>query len=260
MPVTAQEIKTMIQSNLLAPEQTFLALGGPRPIATARWGWSDDGWAYITDLSCVPGLWSPVEMLVEHVLVTARDGGFGELRTWVPSCYLKLAEILTEFTFEPRRVRLQMQLSLPADFETNGQNSQKALRWKPELRNSSYEPGHRLFRPLELYEARDHSELNWEPRCYIRGSSGIPLLIGFRAKNERTKGWISLNEDMSKRTMPFISCKMVSGILDSLYLDGVREVGCEVDATRELQPAFADNGFESLLTLYEMELTMVYNT
>lgn len=258
-PITEQDINSMLRDKLLSPELVFLAMGGPRPIATIRWGWNGaDGWAFLTDLSCVPGLWSSTETLIEHILVLARNAGFAELRTWVPSCYSKLAEILIEFAFEPRRVHLQMRASLDSDFGSRIIESKRAVKWKPELREHIQSPGLESFRPLEIHEARDHSELHWEPRCYVKGNDRSPALIGYRARNAPTKGWISLREDVSKKAASCISREMVTGILAFLYSDGVRETACEIDAAKETQTPFSDAGFEVLLTLYEMELTMFY--
>ncbi len=260
-PLTVQDIKALIRKGVVIPNQTFLMLGGSRPVAAARFGWNDNrGWGYITDLSGVPGLWSPVESLIDHILGLARELKIETMRTWIPSTYMKLTDILAEFTFEVRRVRLPMRTTLSMTDPFPGEEITPARRFNQGSRPSVHPPGHISFRPLDLHEARDHSQFAWAPRCYAKGEDGKTRAIGYQSKTQRGQGWLGLSEDVSLRKMDSeLSVETIRGVLTSLHKDGVRSIGIEVGAAKEEKTPFLMAGFESLLTLYELELVLAYS-
>jgi hypothetical protein len=152
-----------------------------------------------------------------------------------------------------------MRVTLPMTEPFSEEAVIPAKRWKKGSKLPIHPPGHQSFRPLELHEARDHSEMSWEPRCYVVNDNGDIGAIGFRSKTQRGQGWLGLNEDIGSRKMTCVhSPEGIRGILSSLHQDGVRTVGVEVDAVKEAKTPFLNAGFESLYTLYEQELILAY--
>jgi hypothetical protein len=141
------------------------------------------------------------------------------------------------------------------------QTSAKGIvkKLKAGLKPSVFPPGHPVFRPLELHELRNHTEMKWLPCYFLNTAAGEVSAIGYRSKTERGQGWIGLRENVDTRIMSESpSREEIQGIMSQLHSDGVRVVSTEVDAVKKAKQPFIDAGFDSLCTLYEMELVLAY--
>ncbi|MFX0045088.1 MAG: hypothetical protein ACFE8Z_04520, partial [Candidatus Hermodarchaeota archaeon] len=240
----------------------YLALRNRRPTATARFLKDvDSKMSFIADLSSVPDTNSGVEALIEFLMERARENGSMAVASWAFMAQVRVADILSKFTFDTRRVRYEMLADL-SQTKVRGSPLNTQVR-KCDHMNSLREfgafNGRSGIRPLDMFELRDEISDEWRPRFLGFGDvSDGHLMVASRSNSKRKKGRI----DLTHLATGFVKQKgllseLIHDLVVNLYRDGVREVKLEIDAGTDLKQSLMDSGFEVKRTLMEMCLDIL---
>ncbi|MHA1939242.1 MAG: hypothetical protein ACXACD_04785 [Candidatus Thorarchaeota archaeon] len=262
-PLTPQDLNGLMKQGAVNPERIILGLEGEVPTAVARYIGSDDSQsAFMSDVSILPGTTKGLHEITEFVMAWARDIGAKRIAAWTPLSAIKVPDVLSEYTFEARRVLVSLKLDIDSDLSIDETLIHRVRKWDDKG------PVHRLFalfgglfsRPLDLYELRDEAAHKWEPRFTLLSKDlDTSLAVAYRSNANKQLGWIDLNPLKTGATSIEIpDSNLVSHLAARLYLDGVKEIRTEVDGDLMEKQPFIETGFETVRTLMEMELQLIY--
>ncbi|MFW9845512.1 MAG: GNAT family N-acetyltransferase [Candidatus Thorarchaeota archaeon] len=264
-PLTKEELKALIKKGSANPDKMYLGLEGAKPTAVARFIGSEDAHtAFLSDISILPDYSEGLQALTTHMMEWAREIGAKRVVAWASFSSIRIPDILSEFTFDPRRVLVELKRTKGDSLSIDERLIERVVSWDekgPTLRMSALFGG--LYaRPLELYELRDEAAYQWEPRFILPSiTSDRILAVAYRSEANRTLGWIDLTplpvgSDKSERP----DSSLISHLADRLFLDGVNEIRTEVDGDLLEKQPFMKAGFETIKTHMEMELVLSYES
>jgi hypothetical protein len=262
-PLLAQELNGLIKQGAANPERVLLGIEGGVPTAVARYIGSDDSQsAFMSDVSILPGKTKGLHELTEFVMVWAREIGAKRIAVWTPLSSIKVPDVLSEYTFEARRVLVSLKLEMESDLSIDESLIPRVREWDnkgPAQRLLALFGG--LFsRPLDLHELRDEAAHQWEPRFTLLSKDlETTLAVAYRSEANRQLGWIDLNPLKSgAASIEIPDSYLISHLAGRLYLDGVKEIRTEVDGDLVEKQPFIEAGFATIRTLMEMELQLIY--
>ncbi|KXH72914.1 MAG: hypothetical protein AM326_00885 [Candidatus Thorarchaeota archaeon SMTZ-45] len=262
-PLTSQQLNHLIKQGTANPERMLLGLEGGVPTAVARYIGSDEPQTvYLSDVSILPGKTNGLQGIAEYVMAWARDSGAERIAAWTPMSTIKIPDVLSEYTFEARRVLVSLKRKMNSELSIDETLIDRVKQW------DSKAPGQRLLalfgglfsRPLDLHELRDEMDHQWEPR-FILHSKDLEntLAVAYRSEANRQLGWIDLTPlRTGPLTIEVPDSDLISHLSDRLYLDGVNEIRTEVDGDLLEKQPFLEAGFETIRTIIEMELQLSY--
>jgi hypothetical protein len=262
-PLTSQELDELIKKGAVGPDRILLGLEGGVPTAVGRHiGSEDTHSAYLSDLSILSGKTKGLQAIFEYVMTWARDIRAERIVAWTPMSAIKVPDVLSEYTFEARRVLVSLKLKMESELSIDEALIQRVREW------DSKGPAQRLValfgglfsRPLDLHELRDETTHQWEPRFTLLSKDlDSTLAVAYRSETNRQLGWIDLTPLRSGETVIEVpDSNLVSHLAGRLYLDGVKEIRTEVDGDLLEKQPFLDAGFETIRTIIEMELQLIY--
>lgn len=262
-PLAPQELNGLIKQGAVNPERILLGLEGSVPTAVARVIGSDDSQAaFMSDVSIMPGTTKGLHGIVEFVMAWARDIGAKRIAAWTPLSAIKVPDVLSEYTFEARRVLVSLKLKIDSELSIDETLIHRVREWEskgPVQRLIALFGG--LFsRPLDLHELRDEAAHRWEPRFTLLSKDlETTLAVAYRSDANRQLGWIDLTPLKAGAALIEVpDSSLISHLAARLCLDGVKEIRTEVDGDLLEKQPFIDAGFETIRTLMEMELQLIY--
>lgn len=263
-PLTKDELQTLIKKGAANPDKMYLGLEGAKPTAVGRFIGSDDAHTvYFSDASMLPDYSEGFQALTTHMLERAREIGARRVASWASISSIRIPDILSEFTFDPRRVLVELKRTKGNNLSIDERLIEQVVSWDekgPVLRMFALFGG--LYsRPLELYELRDEAAYQWAPRFILPSKTSDRILaVAYRSEANRKLGWIDLTPlpaGADKSEKPDSS--LIRHLADRLFLDGVHEIRTEVDGDLLEKQPFMKAGFETIKTHMEMELLLSYD-
>ncbi|MFW9887635.1 MAG: hypothetical protein ACFFER_05595 [Candidatus Thorarchaeota archaeon] len=262
-PLIRQELDVLIKQGVVNPERTLLGLEDGIATAVSRYIGSEDSQsAFMSDLSIIRGKTKGLEEIIEFTMVWARNIRANRIAAWTPLSAIKVPDVLSEYTFEARRVLVSLKLEIESELSIDETLIHRVREWEskgPVQRLLALFGG--LFsRPLDLYELRDEAAYKWEPRFTLLSTDlETTLAVAYRSEANRQLGWIDLTPLRAGAALIEVpDSSLISHLADRLYLDGVKEIRTEVDGDLIEKQPFIEAGFETIRTLMEMELQLSY--
>ncbi|MFQ5833352.1 MAG: hypothetical protein ACE5H4_11655 [Candidatus Thorarchaeota archaeon] len=262
VPLTAQDLELLIKAGLCRRESMYIAFEGKRPTAVARFLESDtEGASFVTDLSSLSRRTSGAPALIENFMDKARVTAATSLISWSFMAQVRIGDILSKFTFEPKRVRQAMELQLDSKKEQVHSDDARVKTWENKDGHRGLPDWSRRLhgRPMDLFELRDHRSLDWRPRFVgLSQDLSTPFLIASRSRHNRKRGRIDLvsffgASSVKEGELSGVIHELIKGLSD----EGVTSVNTEIDAEIGLRRAFTECGFEVKRTLFQMELDIL---
>ncbi|MHA2003944.1 MAG: hypothetical protein ACXABV_14910 [Candidatus Thorarchaeota archaeon] len=262
-PLLAQDINELIKQGAVNPERVLMGLEGGIPTAVARYIGSDDSRsAFMSDVSILPGRTKGLQELTEFVMVWAREIGAKRITAWTPLSAIKVPDVLSEYTFEARRVLVSLKLEMESVLSIDETLVPRVREWdnKGPVQRLLALFGGLFSRPLDMHELRDEAALQWEPRFTLLSRDlDTTLAVAYRSEANRQLGWIDLTPlKIGAASIEIPDSNLISHLAGRLYLDGVREIRTEVDGDLLEKQPFVEADFVTIRTLMEMELQLIY--
>ncbi|MFX0054553.1 MAG: hypothetical protein ACFFAX_15765 [Promethearchaeota archaeon] len=262
-PLMPHELKALIKQGVVNPERTLLGLEDGIATAVARYIGSDDSQsAFMSDISIISGKTEGLQCIIEFVMDWARDIRAKRIAAWTPLSAIKVPDVLSEYTFEARRVLVSLKLEIDSELSIDETLISRVREWE------SKGPAQRLMdlfgglfsRPLDLHELRDEAAYKWEPRFTLLSRDyETTLAVAYRSEANRQMGWIDLTPLKAGAALIEVpDSSLISHLAARLHLDGVKEIRTEVDGDLLEKQPFIEAGFETIRTLMEMELQLNY--
>jgi hypothetical protein len=262
-PLMRRELDALIKQGVVNPERTLLGLEDGIATAVSRYIGSEDSQsAFMSDLSIMRGKTKGLEEIIEFVMAWARDIRANRIAAWTPLSAIKVPDVLSEYTFEARRVVVGLKLEIDSELSIDETLIHRVREWEskgPVQRLIALFGG--LFsRPLDLHELRDEAAHKWEPRfTLVSKDLETTLAVAYRSEANRQLGWIDLTPLKAGAALIEVpDSSLISHLAARLYLDGVKEIRTEVDGDLLEKQPFIEAGFETIRTLMEMELQLIY--
>jgi hypothetical protein len=262
-PLMPQDLNTLIKQGAVSPERSLLGLEDGNATAVSRYIGSDDSQsAFMSDVSIIPGKTKGLQGIIEFVMDWARDIRAKRIAAWTPLSAIKVPDVLSEYTFEARRVLVSLKLEIESELSIDETLINRVREWEskgPVQRLIALFGG--LFsRPLDLHELRDEASHKWEPRFTLLSKDlETTLAVAYRSEANRQLGWIDLTPLKAGAALIEVpDTSLISHLAARLYLDGVKEIRTEVDGDLLEKQPFIEAGFETIRTLMEMELQLIY--
>jgi hypothetical protein len=262
-PLMRRELDALLKQGVVNPERTLLGLEDGIATAVSRYIGSEDSQsAFMSDLSIMRGKTKGLEEIIEFVMAWARDIRANRIAAWTPLSAIKVPDVLSEYTFEARRVLVSLKLEIESELSIDENLINRVREWEskgPVQRLVALFGG--LFsRPLDLHELRDEAAYKWEPRfTLVSKDFETTLAVAYRSEANRQLGWIDLTPLKAGAALIEVpDSSLISHLAARLCLDGVKEIRTEVDGDLLEKQPFIEAGFETIRTLMEMELQLNY--
>jgi hypothetical protein len=206
----------------------------------------------------MPGHRSAGHALIEHVLKTCREANMESIIAWLSENDFRFTDILSSFTFEPRRVRMKARALLREEPDTarsgsfritdSGEADQKEL-------STAFMGGRGDAR--DLADIVGDIESSWQTVFTAISEQSVPIVIGQLSSSDRRLALVHVNEPLVMgEPSATLSPELVKGVLARLYHSGVREVRCEVDSDTRIKVPLLSAGFVPDLTMFQFVIEL----
>ncbi|RDE14498.1 MAG: hypothetical protein C4K47_03960 [Candidatus Thorarchaeota archaeon] len=255
VPLTIREVEKVVSRHLVNVEGMYIGFEGPVPASTARLVPLGSHAAAICDLAVAPGLRFAGLALVERLLEVCRDASIESIVAWVSELDFRVSDVLSSFTFEPRRVRVSANVSLRTPPEGVEAQSVQIVEGR-ELSESGaqgvpFSPSRRGAR--DITEIRDDLEKKWKTVVVVSRNGYEPFIVGQSSESDRRLASLHINETaMLENPAWHLSPELVRESLRRLYSSGAREVSCEVDVDSRIKTPILEAGFVPYTTLFQL--------
>ena len=241
-------VQQLLMSDLVPPSTLYETRDGAITKAIGRlMHVTDSAESYLTDLY-YSKIYSGI-ILIDSLLDQVRARGNEKLICWIPERATKTMELLSNFTFEARRVHLMLR-NILLDTPKHPDNTPTFIE-----SNSTQIPVHRdRFPCIALNELAYHTYLKWielkEPNHERENN-----LRGYQSKSSPHFGIIQYDDYRLDEKES--SLNKINDCISALYCRGVREVTCEIDVEQKIKQLFLNAGFGIDYSLFQMEMDLV---
>jgi len=260
-PLTVREVEKTVSMHLVSVDSMFLGFEGTVPASTARLVIGAHHEAALCDLAVVPGRRSAGNALVERLLAACREAKVESISAWLTEHEVRFSDILSSYTFEPRRVRvttrtlLQKQSNFAASGSFHIMENQDTLKAGEVSR--PFENGRGLAR--DLAEIRNDLENRWHTAIVAAQDGPEPIILGQLSDSDRKLAVIRINERAAMQgSTAALSPELIKEVLGRLYDRGAREVLCEVDSDTRVKTPILEAGFVPDTTLFQFVLELAH--
>ncbi len=211
----------------------------------------------ISDLSPSPGEREHCAPLIDAMIKLAREKQFNRISCWIPGHRIRVAGLLSQFTFDTRQVRFIMQLNL-SDLQAK-KPTESTIRKYQESDPSYHSLSPARETQVSIFELAESAKMDWTPR--LVGSldkSNLPILVAFISKHDNKRSLIRL---LKESINTFYSTDLQDLIIDILYklLDlDTGHVEMELDGDYRLIDFLKSLGFVRDRVLVELSLPLLY--
>lgn len=261
VPLTTREIEKAAAMHLVAMESMYLGFEGSVPASTARLVIGTHHEAALCDLAVVPGRRSAGNALVERLLAACREGRVESIFAWLSEHEVRFSDILSSYTFEPRRIRVAARALLQKQSDSVVSGPFHIMENRETLKaaevTTSFDYGRGMAR--DLAEIRNDLENRWYTVIVGAQDGPEPIILGQLSDSDRKLAVIRINERAAMQgSTAALSPELVKEVLGRLYDRGAREVLCEVDSDTRVKTPILEAGFVPDTTLFQFVLELAH--
>ena len=254
-PLSARDIDSLAQNRLLSLENLLVAYRGRTPSAACRLVIDPASSSVLMcDLGSLPGRPEGARDLIDHVITQAREMRIARVGVWVDGSSESLANLVSSFSFDVRRVRVRMDCTMMSAPERTAAS--------PTSRFSHLTDGRPLSESdLEgrttMHDLIEYNEMMW--RESERLTTGQAVVSAYTSEKSRTTAWmLTRGQNPANQDTFNIEERDLLALMTRLYERRVRHIRAETVPEYAVRRVFSSVGFEPKKSCFLLGLELLY--
>ncbi|MBD3405708.1 MAG: hypothetical protein GF411_06205 [Candidatus Lokiarchaeota archaeon] len=252
------DLKNLIDHSIVSVDELQLGYNGITPKAAVRLRFSEDGTAFLHDISVRSGGRKTLYHLLDGVLLQCRNNGVSRLSTWTTASAAHTSDVLFNFVFDLNWINVQLtsnllginplssDLLLPSEFHIEQERNKIVSHCSVSV----------LDNELDTLSKRFNNTIHEIFRLYHESSTD-PIVIGTTEKGMHAKGWLVF-DNISRDHDILQHSEILALLLKLMAKEQVTEVRTEIDTASPIRKLLEELGMQPTLTLYNLIFDIYY--